>query len=173
MGENVKFKQSNTIQWHDLTEDPNDLPESSIFNEVLNENGTKVYYDNVNKAWYMFFNNFITRANTPKLWCEIPKLENKTEPQELCDCETDSPVFPEQDLEKTDLIKQLAKCSDRIKELEKILCLSKVQDFMKEFPNITSPCKICNNYNNETYDTTKCIDCCYYYGSQFEIKEIK
>jgi len=94
-------------------------------------------------------------------------FENLSNPNNI------QPTFPEQDLENTNLIQQLAKCSDRIKELEKILCLSKVQDFMNEIPNITSPCKICNNYNNETYNTTKCIDCCYYYGSQFVIKEIK
>ena len=36
-------------QWHDLRKNPNDLPESSIFHEVLNQNGTKMYYDNVLK----------------------------------------------------------------------------------------------------------------------------
>lgn len=39
-------------------------------------------------------------------------LENLTNPK------TVQPVFPEQELEKTDLINQLAKCSDKIKELE-------------------------------------------------------
>lgn len=38
--------------------------------------------------------------------------ENLTNPK------TVQPVFPEQELEKTDLINQLAKCSDKIKELE-------------------------------------------------------
>lgn len=98
---------------------------------------------------------------------------NKHSEINLTNLNDKQPIYPEQDFEKTDLIKQLAKCSDRINELEKILCLSRLQDFMTEFPNITSPCKICTNYNNETYDTTKCIDCCYYYGSQFKIKEIK
>ena len=36
-------------QWHDLRKNPNDLPESSIFHEVLNQNGIKMYYDEIFK----------------------------------------------------------------------------------------------------------------------------
>lgn len=46
-------------------------------------------------------------------------LENLTNPK------TVQPVFPEQELEKTDLINQLAKCSDKIKELEQKLAKKK------------------------------------------------
>lgn len=67
--------KENGVIWHDLRKNPNDLPEASIFNEVLNENGIKVFYDDINKVWNMFFNNYIVRANTPKLWCEIPKFK--------------------------------------------------------------------------------------------------
>lgn len=67
--------KENGVIWHDLRKNPNDLPESSIFNEVLNENGMKVFYDDINKTWCMFFNNYIVKAITPKLWCEIPKFK--------------------------------------------------------------------------------------------------
>lgn len=69
--------KENGVIWHDLTKNPNDLPEASIFNEVLNENGTKVFYDDINKVWNMFFNNYIVRAKTPKFWCKTPKIEVK------------------------------------------------------------------------------------------------
>lgn len=36
-------------KWHDLRKNPNDLPESSIFHEVLNQNGIKMYYDDILK----------------------------------------------------------------------------------------------------------------------------
>ena len=62
-------------EWHDLRKDPNDLPESSIFHEVLNQNGTKIYYDDVLKKWNMYFNGEIIQAQTPIAWCEIPKFE--------------------------------------------------------------------------------------------------
>lgn len=59
-------------KWHDLRKDPNDLPESSIFHEVLNQNGTKVFYDDVSKKWNMYC-GAIVQAQTPIAWCEIPK----------------------------------------------------------------------------------------------------
>lgn len=60
-------------KWHDLRKDPNDLPEeSSIFHEVLNQNGTKVFYDDVTKKWNIYC-GAIVQANTPIAWCEIPK----------------------------------------------------------------------------------------------------
>lgn len=43
---------------------------------------------------------------------------NKHSENTLTNLNDKQPIYPEQDLEKTDLIKQLAKCSDKIKELE-------------------------------------------------------
>lgn len=62
-------------KWHDLRKAPNDLPKSSIFHEVLNQNGIKIYYDDVLKKWNMYFNGEIIQAQTPIAWCEIPKFE--------------------------------------------------------------------------------------------------
>lgn len=69
--------KENGVIWHDLKTNPNDLPVASIFNEVLNENGNKVFYDDINKTWNMFFNNYMVRANTPNFWCEIPKFKKE------------------------------------------------------------------------------------------------
>ena len=65
----------NGIQWHDLRKDPNDLPKSSPFHEVLNENGMKMYYDDVLKKWNMFTQNGIVQARPPIVWCEIPQFK--------------------------------------------------------------------------------------------------
>ena len=62
-------------QWHDLRKNPNDLPESSIFHEVLNQNGIKMYYDDILKKWNMYCGGGIVQAQTPIAWCEIPKFE--------------------------------------------------------------------------------------------------
>ena len=64
----------NGIEWHDLRKDPNDLPESSPFHEVLNENGMKMYYDDVLKKWNMFTQHGIVQARPPIAWCEIPQF---------------------------------------------------------------------------------------------------
>lgn len=64
----------NGIHWHDLRKDPNDLPESSPFHEVLNENGMKMYYDDVLKKWNMFTQHGIVQARPPIAWCEIPQF---------------------------------------------------------------------------------------------------
>lgn len=78
----VAGAKENGVIWHDLRKNPNDLPVASIFNEVLNENGNKVFYDDINKTWNMFFNNSIVRANTPNFWCEIPNLKPKFKVEE-------------------------------------------------------------------------------------------
>ena len=78
----VAGAKENGVIWHDLETNPNDLPVASIFNEVLNENGNKVFYDDINKTWNMFFNNSIVRTNTPNFWCEIPNLKPKFKVEE-------------------------------------------------------------------------------------------
>ena len=62
-------------QWHDLRKSPNDLPKSSPFHEVLDENGMKMYYDDVLKKWNMFTQNGIVQARPPIAWCEIPQFK--------------------------------------------------------------------------------------------------
>ena len=64
-------------QWHDLRKAPNDLPKSSPFHEVLNENGMKMYYDDVLKEWNMFTQKGIVQAQTPIAWCEIPQFKEE------------------------------------------------------------------------------------------------
>lgn len=62
-------------KWHDLRKNPDDLPESSIFHEVVNQNGIKMYYDDVFKKWNMYYDGIIVQAQIPIAWCEIPKFE--------------------------------------------------------------------------------------------------
>ena len=62
-------------KWHDLRKNPDDLPESSIFHEVLNQNGIKMYYDDVLKKWNRYYNGIIVQAQIPIAWCEIPKFK--------------------------------------------------------------------------------------------------
>ena len=69
--------KENGIQWHDLRKDPNDLPKSSPFHEVLDENGMKMYYDDVLKKWNMFTQNGIVQARPPIAWCEIPTFDKE------------------------------------------------------------------------------------------------
>jgi hypothetical protein len=37
--------------------------------------------------------------------------------------------------------------------------------------DILNPCRLCENCNDEIHNTKVCVDCCYFYGSQFKIKE--
>ena len=69
------LKAARQEMWHDLRKNPNDLPESSIFHEILNQNGTKMFYDDIFKKWNMYFNGEIVQAQTPITWCEIPIFE--------------------------------------------------------------------------------------------------
>lgn len=91
MGENIKFKQSNTIQWHDLSKDPKDLPkedcETYIAYNIYDETPDLYEYKNSEEGcWELLPSKRIFYSNNQiKVWCEIPKLENKTEPQELCE----------------------------------------------------------------------------------------
>lgn len=66
-------------KWHDLREDPNDLPPKimglAISSYVLSENGNLVYYDYKNKT---FATSMITPINIIA-WCELPEFEEKAE----------------------------------------------------------------------------------------------
>ena len=81
------------------------------------------------------------------------------------------PVFPEQDLEYTNLIKQLAKCSDKIKELEQKIAkkkkkISKLKSknsyFEDTINNLVSENKYLNNKHKtieaSCIEASKCIN---------------
>ena len=57
-------------KWHDLRENPNDLPQDC----VINQDGKRVLYDNINKVWRNDdADEYI--CDDPILWCEIPTFE--------------------------------------------------------------------------------------------------
>lgn len=91
MGENIKFKQSNTIQWHDLSKDPKDLPKEDcgtyIAYNIYDETPDLYEYKNSEEGcWELLPSKKIFYSNNQiKVWCEIPKLENKPESQEYCE----------------------------------------------------------------------------------------
>ena len=64
----------NSVQWHDLRKDPNDVPKRNG-NVVQNQDGDKVTYDYRQKQWRW------TDGGTDGLkmiaWCEVPRLEVK------------------------------------------------------------------------------------------------
>lgn len=67
----AKWGIANAIEWHDLREDPNDLPEVKGYYWVVSKDcpeGTKSYYNHSE----MEFNddNIIT-------WCELPQFKDK------------------------------------------------------------------------------------------------
>ena len=64
------FKAARKAMWHDLRENPNDLPEDC----VINQDGKRVMYDHINKVWRNDdANEYI--CNDPIAWCEIPTFE--------------------------------------------------------------------------------------------------
>ena len=42
-----------------------------------------------------------------------------------------------------------------------------------DVPLALDPCKMCLNYDEEKGYKEKCSTCCYWYGSNFEVKNIK
>lgn len=66
-------------QWHDLREDPNDLPKIEIGTSsitVLNEDGNKVYYDYDIKYW-RYDDEELHITASPIAWCEVPQFEEE------------------------------------------------------------------------------------------------
>lgn len=56
--------------WHDLRENPNDLPEDC----AINQDGKRVLYDHINKVWRNDdADEYI--CDDPIAWCEIPTFE--------------------------------------------------------------------------------------------------
>lgn len=64
------LKAARQKMWHDLRENPNDLPEDC----VINQDGKRVLYDHINKVWRNDdADEYI--CDDPIAWCEIPTLE--------------------------------------------------------------------------------------------------
>ena len=66
------LKAARKEMWHDLRENPNDLPEDC----VINQDGKRVLYDRINKVWRTdYANDYI--CDDPIAWCEVPTFTNK------------------------------------------------------------------------------------------------
>ena len=64
------LKAARKEMWHDLRENPNDLPEDC----VINQDGKRVLYDRINKVWRNDdADEYI--CDDPIAWCEIPTFE--------------------------------------------------------------------------------------------------
>lgn len=61
------LKAARKEMWHDLRENPNDLPEDC----AINQDGKRVLYDHINKVWRNDdADEYI--CDDPIAWCEIP-----------------------------------------------------------------------------------------------------
>lgn len=64
------LKAARQKMWHDLRENPDDLPEDC----VINQDGKRVMYDRINKVWRNDdADEYI--CDDPIAWCEIPTFE--------------------------------------------------------------------------------------------------
>ena len=64
------LKAARQKMWHDLRENPDDLPEDC----VINQDGKRVLYDHINKVWRNDdADEYI--CDDPIAWCEIPTFE--------------------------------------------------------------------------------------------------
>lgn len=64
------LKAARNEMWHDLRENPDDLPEDC----AINQDGKRVLYDHINKVWRNDdADEYI--CDDPILWCEIPTFE--------------------------------------------------------------------------------------------------
>lgn len=64
------LKAARKEMWHDLRENPNDLPEDC----AINQDGKRVIYDSINKVWRNDdADEYI--CDDPIAWCEIPTFE--------------------------------------------------------------------------------------------------
>lgn len=64
------LKAARKEMWHDLRENPNDLPEDC----AINQDGKRVLYDRINKVWRNDdADEYI--CDDPIAWCEIPTFE--------------------------------------------------------------------------------------------------
>lgn len=64
------LKAARQKMWHDLRENPDDLPEDC----AINQDGKRVLYDHINKVWRNDdADEYI--CDDPIAWCEIPTFE--------------------------------------------------------------------------------------------------
>ena len=64
------LKAARQEMWHDLRENPNDLPEDC----AINQDGKRVLYDHINKVWRNDdADEYI--CDDPIAWCELPTFE--------------------------------------------------------------------------------------------------
>ena len=48
--------------------------------------------------------------------------------------------------------------------------LKSLESYFNDVPLVLDPCKMCKNYDEEKGYKVKCSACCYWYGSNFEVK---
>lgn len=66
------LKAARQKMWHDLRENPKDLPDACL--NIVNQDGEKVRYDYVYEVWRTDdANDYI--CDDPIAWCEIPTFE--------------------------------------------------------------------------------------------------
>lgn len=70
---NKLLASSIPVIWHDLTKNPDDLPEFD--KRVLDERGHKVYWSSWDNIWYDIDEND-DKIGQPSHWCEAPYLKN-------------------------------------------------------------------------------------------------
>lgn len=68
----IHFATENSIQWHDLRKDPNDLPKDTY--DVLDQAGYKVHYNFFQDVWVNEENKIDRQVIA---WCEIPQFKEK------------------------------------------------------------------------------------------------
>ena len=55
---------------------------------------------------------------------------------------------------------------------ENKLLAKRICELQSDLSSAKSQSRLCENYNDEIHNTKVCIDCCYFYGSKFKIKEV-
>ena len=50
-----------------------------------------------------------------------------------------------------------------------------LENYINDIPLIIDPCRLCKKRQESPNDsfTEECLECCYFYGSKFEAKEVK
>ena len=69
----VKVSKESGIVWHDLREDPEDLPNNKEFK--ITDKGNIAFYDSYWDKWYYWNSNEMIFP--PIAWCEIPPFEGE------------------------------------------------------------------------------------------------
>lgn len=56
--------------------------------------------------------------------------------------------------------------------------LQSFESYINDIPLVINPCRLCVNCTGvrgdiTTHLTENCVDCCYFYGSNFKVKEVE